>query len=66
MNEALQSQLEAMGYESREHYILQMSENYDLDPEGVVDIAELLGDEELFDGFLSCLSDLSAALDFRA
>lgn len=51
-----------LGYESREHYILQMAEDYDVVPETAVYLAELLGDEELFDGFITALEDLNNML----
>lgn len=50
----------ARGYESREHYILQMSEDYNVDPEGAITLAEMLGDDELFDGFLTALEDVNS------
>ncbi|MNF53504.1 hypothetical protein D3C85_527480 [compost metagenome] len=55
---------EEKGYESREHYILQMAEDYDVDPEGAISLAEILGDEELFDGFICALQDINTIMGF--
>jgi len=54
----------SIGYDSREHYILEMADEHDVSAEGAFAVAELLGDEELFDGFVTALTDLSALLQF--
>lgn len=60
----LQDTLEAKGFVSREHYLMQLSEDFDLDAEGVILIAELLGDEELFDGLPTALGEMASQFDF--
>lgn len=48
------------GYESREHYLSCMAEDYGLDLETVVrPLADLLGPNEDFDGLISALEDLA-------
>lgn len=48
----------AKGYESREDYIRDMAEANGLCYEDAEMLADLLGDEELFDGFVTGLEDM--------
>lgn len=49
----------AKGYESREAYIREMAEDCGVDYQTALMLADLLGDEELFDGFVTGLEDAS-------
>lgn len=44
-------------YDSREDYIRDMAECHGIDYTTAEMLADLLGDEELFDGFVSSLED---------
>ena len=46
------------GYESREHYLQSLAEDYDVPLETVHTLANLLGPEEDFDGLVSHLADM--------
>jgi len=45
------------GYESREHYLQCMSEDYGVPIETVYSLADMLGESEDFDGLVSVLED---------
>lgn len=45
------------GYDSRQHYLECLAEDYGIDNETIVACAELLGPEEDFDGLISTLAD---------
>ena len=45
------------GYESREHYLQCMSEDYGVPIETVYSLADMLGESEDFDGLVSALED---------
>lgn len=45
------------GYESREHYLQCMSEDYGVPIETVYSLADMLGESEEFDGLISALED---------
>lgn len=45
------------GYDTREDYLRAVAEDYGLDEELVVSIADLLGEEEDFDGLISAVQD---------
>lgn len=45
------------GYSNRKNYLSHLSEDYGIPFDDVVEIAELLGPEEDFDGLLSSLDD---------
>ena len=44
-------------WETKEEYLADMAEDYDIDPYTVDSLADLLGDSELFDGLLVALED---------
>ncbi len=46
------------GYESRKEYLQNLADEYGLPYRTVVDVAEMLGPEEDFDGLVTTLSDL--------
>ena len=48
------------GYESREDYIRDQAESNGLCYEDAEMLADLLGDDELFDGFVTGLEDMSS------
>lgn len=52
---------EKKGYQSREDYLEQLSEDYDVPLDMVIELSELLTQEEDFDGLLSALNDYSLA-----
>ncbi len=45
------------GYESREAYIRDQAESNGIDYETAEMLADMLGDEELFDGFVTGMED---------
>ena len=45
------------GYESREHYLQCMSDDYGVPIEVVHSLADMLGENEEFDGLVSALED---------
>ena len=45
------------GYESREHYLQCMSDDYGVPIEAVYSLADSLGEDEEFDGLVSALED---------
>ena len=45
------------GYESREHYLQCMSEDYGVPIETVYSLADMIGESEDFDGLVSALED---------
>ena len=45
------------GYESREHYLQCMSDDYGVPIETVYSLADMLGESEEFDGLVSALED---------
>lgn len=45
------------GYEDRDDYLAQMSDEYGVDIETVIALAEMLGPDEDFDGLISALQD---------
>ena len=45
------------GYESREHYLQCMSDDYGVPIEVVYSLADMLGESEEFDGLVSALED---------
>lgn len=45
------------GYESREHYLQCMSDDYGVSIETVYSLADVLGESEDFDGLVSVLED---------
>ena len=45
------------GYESREHYLQCMSDEYGVPIEVVYSLADMLGESEEFDGLVSALED---------
>lgn len=47
------------GYESRQHYLESCAEDYDLPLDTVVALANLLGENEDFDGLLTALETAS-------
>ncbi len=46
------------GYESREDYLQCMSEDYGVPIETVYSLADMLGENEDFDGLISALEDI--------
>ena len=49
--------LTEMGYSSKDEYLEALADNYGTDLFEVIALADLLGDEELFDGLVSTLED---------
>lgn len=47
------------GYDSRKEYLECLAEDYDVPIETVINLAELLGQEEDFDGLVVALEDAS-------
>lgn len=47
-----------LGYDSRKEYLDSLAEDYGIDTEAVYALAEVLGEDEDFDGLLAELSDL--------
>lgn len=47
-----------LGYNSRKEYLDSLAEDYGVDEEAVYALAEVLGEDEDFDGLLAELSDL--------
>lgn len=47
-----------LGYSSREEYLDSLAEDYGVDEEAVYALADVLGEDEDFDGLLSELADL--------
>lgn len=45
------------GFLNREEYLNSLSEDYDCDPQTVFALADLLGEEEDFDGLIVALED---------
>jgi hypothetical protein len=50
------------GYDSREAYLEDLADIHGVDVENVTALADILGDEELFDGLVSSVEDLSYVL----
>jgi len=48
-----------LGYESRWDYLESLAEEYDTDIETVLDLAEILGEDEDFDGLPTELESIS-------
>jgi len=48
---------EEKGYGNRSQYLESLSDDYDVDLDIVLDIAELLGETEDFDGLINSLED---------
>ena len=46
------------GFESRKEYLKNLADEYGLPYRTVVDVAEMLGPEEDFDGLVTTLNDL--------
>lgn len=46
------------GFDSRQEYLEDLADQYDVDMETVMTIAELYGPEEDFDGLVSALQDI--------
>ena len=46
---------EALGYDNREHYLETLAEDYGLGIDEVTDVADMLGEEEDFDGLIPAL-----------
>lgn len=55
-NETLE-QLNEQNYDSLDHYFQCLSEDYETSIEEIEDLAEILGESELFDGLISALED---------
>lgn len=49
--------LKERGYESKQEYIESLAAEYGYDYNDVAAVADLLGDDELFDGLVSVLED---------
>ena len=49
-------------WKSRNEYIEDMADTFGIDYESAHALADILGDEELFDGFLTALEDASMML----
>lgn len=47
------------GYKNRAEYLAALSEDYGIDIAIVKELADLLGEEEDFDGLISALEDIS-------
>lgn len=47
------------GYESREEYLQDVAETYGAEKAAILNIADLLGPEEDFDGLLSEVADMT-------
>lgn len=45
------------GYKNREEYLKCLAEDYDLDYKMITELAELLGENEDFDGLVNMLED---------
>lgn len=45
------------GFEDREAYLNSLAEEYDIDSSEVIELAELLGPSEDFDGLVTSLQD---------
>ena len=48
------------GYESRNHYLITLTDDYAVDRETVYALAEVLGEDEDFDGLISALEDFDS------
>lgn len=48
------------GYKDRNDYLRQLAEDYGVDPDIVMNLADLLGPDEDFDGLVTQLEDLAA------
>lgn len=49
---------QANGYNDREDYLSCLAEDYGVDPDIVMNLANLLGPEEDFDGLVTSLEDM--------
>jgi hypothetical protein len=49
------------GYLNREDYLLSISEEYGVEHEAVILIADMLGEHEDFDGLINALEDIEIA-----
>jgi len=47
------------GYDDRDDYLAQMADEYGVDEETVIALAEMLGPDEDFDGLVSALKDIN-------
>ena len=50
------------GYEDRDDYLTCLSENYGVSIEDVYSLAEMLGENEDFDGLVSALEDIESMM----
>lgn len=50
------------GYSSREDYLYQLAEEYELDYDIVFSLADLLGANEDFDGLVNACQDVSGGI----
>lgn len=49
---------QTIGYYDREDYFLHLAEDYEVDPDIVMNLADLLGPNEDFDGLVTALEDM--------
>ena len=50
------------GYEDRDDYLTCLSENYNIPIEDVYSLAEMLGENEDFDGLVCALEDIESMM----
>ena len=50
------------GYADRDNYLTCLSEDYDVSIEDVYSLAEMLGENEDFDGLVSALEDIESMM----
>ena len=50
------------GYADRDDYLTCLSEDYDISIESIYSLAEMLGENEDFDGLVSALEDIECLL----
>jgi hypothetical protein len=53
------------GYENRTAYLEELSVEYDIELETVIMLADLLGENEDFDGLVTTFSDLADKRDYE-
>lgn len=51
---------QTIGFYDREDYLLRLADEYEVDPDIVMNLADLLGPDEDFDGLVTALEDMVA------
>jgi hypothetical protein len=46
------------GFNDRDHYLRSLADDYDTDINNVYAMADILGNDEDFDGLVACLNDI--------